>query len=126
LRFDVVVKDKKSRQQGTTLNISIEGCFIKREEAFQELLPVGSTLDLIFCLPNSDKNIKIKGVVKHHGTQEDGMGIAFTDLGQKDAGIIQEFITAFLDDLSDDECAGVREEYWQEVARLHVKTPHAE
>jgi len=126
LRFDVVVKDKKTKKQGITRNISVEGCFIKREGDFQELLPVGSTLDLLLYLPNTDKNIKIKAVVKHHGTHEDGMGIFFKDLDHHSAGIIQQFIQTFLDDLSDEEWAGVKEEYLKDVARLQVKTPHAE
>lgn len=126
LRFDVVVKDKKTNQQGTTRNISLEGCFLKKEGAFQELLPVGSGIDLILYLPNTNKNIKIKGLVKHHGTHEDGMGIAFTGLSREDEYTIGQFITAFLDDPSDDTWAGVKDEYWAEVSRLQIKTPRPE
>lgn len=126
LRFDVVVKDKKTQKQGTTRNISVEGCFIRREGDFQELLPVGSHLDLMLSLPNTDKNIKIKAVVKHHGAHEDGMGICFKDLDHQSAAIIQQFIQTFLDDISDEEWAAVKEEYWKEVARIQVKTPHTE
>ena len=126
LKFDVVVKDKKTKQQGTTRNISIEGCFLKKEGAFQKLLPVGSDIELILHLPNTNKNIKIKCLVKHHGTHEDGMGIAFKDLSREDEDTIEQFITAFLDDLSDDTWAGVKDEYWAEVSRLKVKTPRPE
>lgn len=126
LRFDAVVKDKKTHRQGITRNISTEGCFIKREGDFQELLPVGSTLELILYLPNTEKNIHIKAIVKHHGSKEDGMGILFKDISPQSAAIIEQFIQTFLDDLSDDEWPGVKEEYRKEVARLQVKTPHSE
>jgi hypothetical protein len=126
LRFDVVVKDKKTGRQGITRNISTEGCFLKREGAFQELLPVGSAIDLMLHLPNTVKNITIKGVVQHHGMHDEGMGIAFQGLNREDEAIIQQFITTFLDDLADDTLPGVKDEYWAEVARLRVTTSPAE
>ncbi len=126
LRFDVVVNDKKTQQQGTTRNISVEGCFLKKEGAFQEFLPVGSQIDLILHLPNTANGITIKGVVKHYGAHRDGMGIVFRGLSREDQETIEQFITAFLDDLSDDTWAGVKDEYWAEVARLQVKTPQSE
>ena len=126
LRFDVVVKEKKSGRKGTARNISTEGCFLKRESAFEELIPVGSCIDLILYLPNAVKGIKIKGMVQHHGINRDGMGIAFKALGREEEDTIEQFIAAFLDGLTDDEWADVRKEYWAEVARLQVKTPPAE
>jgi hypothetical protein len=126
LKFDVVVKEKKSGSKGTARNISTEGCFLKREGAFDELLPVGSGIDLILYLPNAVKGINIKGVVMHHGINRDGMGIAFKALGREEGDTIEQFIAAFLDDLAVDEWADVRREYWAEVARLLVKTPPAE
>jgi hypothetical protein len=77
-------------------------------------------------LPNAVKGIRIKGVVRHHGINQDGMGIAFKTLGREEEDTIEQFIEAFLDDLTDDEWADVRREYWSEVARLQVKTPPAE
>jgi hypothetical protein len=47
-------------------------------------------------------------------------------LGREEEDTIEQFIEAFLDDLTDDEWADVRREYWSEVARLQVKTPPAE
>jgi len=126
LRFDVVVKEKKSGLKGTARNISTEGCFLKREGAFEELLPLGSGIDLILYLPNAVKGIKIKGVVKHHGIKQNGMGISFMVLGREEEDTIEQFIAAFLDDLADDAWADVRREYWSEVARLQAKTPPAE
>jgi hypothetical protein len=124
LKFGVVVKDKRSKKQGTTRNISVDGCFIKKGGGFTELLPIGTPVDLVLTLPNTDRNITVSGVVRHHGTQEDGMGISFEEIDDRSVGVIQEFITTFLDDLSEDNWAGIKEEYWEEVDRLKGKKPH--
>ena len=124
LKFGVVVKDKKTQKRGTTRNISVDGCFIKKEGEFSELLPIGSPVDLVFTLPNTDRNITVPGVVRHHGTQGDGMGISFDDIDDHSVEVIREFIQTFLDDLSGDGWADIKEEYWQEVDRLKGKTPH--
>ena len=126
LKFDVIVKDTKRNLQGTARNISIDGCFIKKEGEFEKLLPVGSPVDLLITLPNAEKRIHVSGIVKHHGTQEDGMGIFFEKIDEKSVTIIQEFIKTFLDDLSGDGFSGVKEDYWQEVERLKDKTTHNE
>ena len=124
LKFGVVVKDTRSKKQGTTRNISIDGCFIKKEGAFNELLPIGTPLDLVLTLPNTDRKITVSGVVRHHGTQEDGMGVSFEDIDDRSVGVIQEFIKTFLDDLSGANWAGIKEEYWKEVDTLKGKPPH--
>ena len=124
LKFGVVVKDKKTQKRGTTRNISVDGCFIKKEGEFNELLPIGSPVDLVFTLPNTDRSITVSGVVRHHGIQADGMGISFDEIDDHSVEVIREFIQTFLDDLSGDGWADIKEEYWQEVDRLKGKTPH--
>lgn len=126
LKFDVIVKDTKRNRQGTARNISIDGCFIKKEGEFEELLPVGSPVDLLITLPNAEERIHVSGIVKHHGTQKDGMGIFFEKIDQQAVTTIQEFINTFLDDLSSDTWIAIKEDYWQEVERLKVKTPQKE
>lgn len=126
LKFGVVVRDIKNKKQGITRNISVEGCFIKKEGAFSELLPIGSPMDLVLVLPNTDSDISIAGVVRHHGTQNDGMGISFEKIDDHAVSIIEEFIRAFLEDPAGNELAEIKEEYWKEVDRLKVKTPHGE
>ena len=122
LKFGAVVKEKKSHQQGTTRNISVDGCFIKREGDFTELLPIGSSIDLLINLPNAESSIAVSGIVKHHGTHEEGMGISFATIDDQAVRTIQEFIEAFLDDLSGVEEAGIREDYRNELASLKEKT----
>jgi hypothetical protein len=126
LKFGVVVKDRKNKKQGTTRNISVDGCFIKKEGEFNELLPIGSPIDLVLTLPNTDRKITVSGVVRHHGTHEDGMGISFEEIDDQSVGLIQELIKTFLDDLSGDGLAEIKEDFWKEVDRLKVKTPHDE
>ena len=126
LKFGAVVKEKKSHRQGTTKNISVDGCFINRGEDFTELLPVGSSIDLLISLPNTDRSIAVSGIIKHHGTHEEGMGIAFVSIDEQAVTTIREFIDAFLDDLSGGGEIAIREDYWSEVERLKDKTPHNE
>ena len=126
LKFGVVVKDKKTHRQGTTRNISIDGCFINREGDFTELLPIGSSIDLLINLPNAERSIGVSGIVKHHGTHEEGMGISFVTIDDQAVRTIQQFIEAFLDDVSGTEETGIRDEYRNDVERLKGKTPHNE
>jgi len=126
LKFAVIVKEKKSHRQGTTRNISVDGCFINREGDFTELLPIGSSIDLLISLPNTERSIATSGIVKHHGTHEEGMGISFVAIDDQAVSTIREFIEAFLNDLSDTEETGIRGEYQDEVERLKEKTPHNE
>ena len=126
LKFGVVVKEKGTNRQGTTRNISIDGCFINREEDFTELLPIGSPVELLIRLPNSERSLAVSGIVKHHGTHEDGMGIGFVDIDDTAVATIEEFIQAFLDDISGEGNAGIRDDYLQDVERLKGKKPHNE
>lgn len=126
LKFGVVVKEKGTSREGKTRNISIDGCFINREGDFTELLPLGSPVELLFRLPNAEKRLAVSGIVKHHGTREDGMGIAFVDIDATTVATIEEFIQAFLDDISGEDNAGIRDDYLQDVERLKGKTPHNE
>jgi hypothetical protein len=126
LKFGIVVKEKGTNRQGTTRNISIDGCFINREGDFTELLPVGSPIELLIRLPNAEKSLAVSGIVKHHGTHEEGMGISFVAIDDKAVATIEEFIQAFLDDISGEDNAGIRDDYLQEVERLKGKTLHNE
>lgn len=126
LKFGVVVKEKGSNRQGTTRNISIDGCFINREGDFTELLPVGSPIELLIRLPNAERSLSVSGIVKHHGIHEEGMGIDFVAIDDNAVATIEQFIQAFLDDLAGEDNAGIRDDYRQEVERLKEKTPYNE
>ena len=124
LKFGVIVKDKKNNRKGKTRNISVDGCFIEKEDGFDELLPVGSSIELILDLPNAEKKIRATGIVKHHGTHNDGMGVYFEQIDKQSILLIDQFIKTFLDDLSE-EYAEIKKEYHEEVGRLRDKSPHA-
>jgi hypothetical protein len=126
LKFGVVVKEKGTNREGTTRNISIDGCFINREGDFTELLPPGSPIELLIRLPNAERSLAVSGIVKHHGTHDDGMGISFIDIDDTAVATIEEFIQTFLDDISGDTNAGIRDDYLQDVERIKGKTPHNE
>ncbi len=49
------------------------------------------------------------------------MGISFEEIDERSVGVIQEFIKTFLDDPSEDNWAGIKEEYRIEVDRLKGK-----
>lgn len=121
LKFGIIVKDKKSNKEGKTRNISVDGCFIEKEEGFKELPPIGSQIELILDLPNAEKKINVMGVVKHHGTHEDGMGIFFEAIDEESISIIGQFIKTFLDGILGNELAKTKSDYWEEVDRLKEK-----
>lgn len=124
LKFGVVVKDRKNNRWGKTRNISVDGCFIEKTEGFEKLLPVGSHMELILDLPNAERKINVTGLVKHHGTHEDGMGIIFEEIDDQSVDVIEQFIKTFLDDILGEEWARTKEEYWGEVDRLKEKISH--
>ena len=123
LKFGIIVKDKKNNRTGKTRNISVDGCFIEKEGGFDELLPIGSSIELILDLPNTEKKIRATGIVKHHGTHNDGMGVCFELIDKQSVLLIDQFIKTFLDDLSE-EYAEIKKEYHEEVGRLKDKLPH--
>ncbi len=122
LKFDIIVKDKKGNRQGKTKNISVDGCFIEREEGFTELLPIGSSIELVLDLPNTGEKIEVIGVVKHYGYHEDGMGIFFDVINRRSARLIKKFIGTFLDDVSGDASSVIKDDYWERLDRLKRKT----
>jgi len=124
LKFGIIVKDKNSNKQGKTRNISVDGCFIEKGEGFNQLLPLGSQIELILDLPNAAKKIEVMGVVKHHGTHEDGMGVYFESIDSESVSLIEQFIKTFLDDYLGEEWAKIKEDYWKEVDRVKEKISH--
>lgn len=124
LKFGVVVKDRKRKRSGKTKDVSIDGCFIEKQGEFKDLLPIGSRIELILDFPNADRKIKVWGVVKHHGKNNNGMGIRFEKIDDQAIAVIEQFIRTFLDDVWGEEWAKTKEEYWDEVDRLKEKIPH--
>jgi len=123
LKFGIIVKDKHTHKEGKTRNISIDGCFIEKVGGFKELMPIGAQIELVMDLPNADKKLKVSGIVRHHGTHEDGMGIHFESIDDQSVSIIETFIKTFLDDITNEEWVRTKEEYQEEVDKLKEKIP---
>ncbi len=86
---------------GFLLNLSPTGLFLHTRK---ELLP-GTTLTLKFLLPDSEKVITAKGVVRWSTSPDashtlfGGSGIMFTSVSDEDKALIREFVAKELDRL---------------------------
>ncbi len=80
---------------GRTKDISIDGTFIKENKQSQ-LQPVGSEISLSFDFPSRVRYIKAKGVVVHHGKDDDGIGIWFKKIDERNKEFIRRFILDYL------------------------------
>ena len=101
------VKDKDQRQaerSALLLEVTFEGAGVRAETRISDIsvtgiyietvspVPVGSSLRLIFTLPDGHV-IRTEGVVAHTQPQT-GIGVRFTDLNAEDALHIGKFIRA--------------------------------
>ncbi len=91
----VVFHDGKRRR---TKDISLNGTFIKKEQWDKdvELAPIGSEIDFSFEFPHRSRYIDVKGVVVHHGKNDDGMGIWFKKIEERNKEFIKRFILDYL------------------------------
>jgi uncharacterized protein (TIGR02266 family) len=53
--------------------------------------PVGTSIELTFILPGSERKVRVRGVVRHLG-EGSAMGIQFEDLSDADRAAIRAFI----------------------------------
>ncbi len=79
---------------GFILNISDNGIFLHTKE---ELL-VGTVLKLVFSLPDSEKVMKMHGLVRWSTTERDGKapfcgcGVMFSEIDEEDQDLIVDFV----------------------------------
>ena len=78
-----------------TRDISIEGVFIKRTEQ-SHLQPVGSEISLDFDFPGRVRLMPAKGIVMHHGTNGDGMGIFLKRIKERHREFVKRFVMSCL------------------------------
>jgi hypothetical protein len=78
-----------------TKDLSIHGVFIKRNEQ-SHLQPIGSEISLDFDFPSRVRLMPAKGIVMHHGTNEDGMGISLIKIKDRHKDFLTKFITSYL------------------------------
>ena len=65
-----------------TRDLSINGLFIKRNDQ-SHLQPIGSDISLFFYFPSRVSLMPAKGIVMHHGTNDDGMGISLINIKER-------------------------------------------
>ena len=91
LDFGIVVHHNHNRRM--TIDISEQGCFIRKDEQVKDMVlePVGKEISFSLDIPDY---IDITGTVMHHGTNDDGMGIWFKRIDDR----AKEFIRMFVSD----------------------------
>jgi hypothetical protein len=69
--------------------------FIKRNEQFH-LQPVGSEISLDFDFPSRARLMPTKGIVMHHGTDGEGMGISLIKIKERHKEFLKNFVASYL------------------------------
>ena len=90
-----VIRDGKREM---TKDISANGTFIIMDEPPDQtpLLPVGSDVSFSFDFPTARRYIDVEGTVVHHGKNDDGMGIWFKRIDERNREFIKMFIVDYL------------------------------
>lgn len=90
-----VIHDGK---RGMTRDISDSGTFIIMDENPEQtpLLPVGSDVSFSIDFPTAKGSIDVEGTVIHHGENDDGMGIWFKRIEERNKEFIRMFILDYL------------------------------
>jgi len=78
-----------------TRDLSIQGVFIKSNEQ-SHLQPVGSEISLDFDFPSRVRLMPAKGIVMHHGTNDDGMGISLINIKERHKEFLKKFVASYL------------------------------
>ena len=96
LYWGIVVHHNHKRMM--TRDISVEGCFIRKDEWEKDMVlePIGKDISFSLDILTADDYIDVTGTVVHHGANEDGMGIWFRRIDDR----AKEFIRVFVRDYS--------------------------
>jgi hypothetical protein len=78
-----------------TRDLSINGVFINRNEQ-SHLQPIGSALSLDFDFPSRVRLMPVKGIVMHHGANDDGMGISMINIKERHKEFLKKFVASYL------------------------------
>lgn len=75
----------------TIRSLSLGGCFVQTEA----LYPIGTEIEMVFCVGSASRSIKTRGTVRHHGQgagANAGMGIEFQGMSDSDRGALGSFL----------------------------------
>lgn len=78
-----------------TRDLSINGLFIKRNDQ-SHLQPIGSEISLDFDFPSRVRLMPARGIVMHHGTNDDGMGISLINIKERHKEFLKKFVASYL------------------------------
>ena len=92
--FGILVHHNHKRRM--TMDISEQGCFIRKDEQVKDMVlePVGKEISFSLDIPTADNYIDVTGIVVHHGKNGEGMGICFKKIDER----AKEFIGMYLSD----------------------------
>lgn len=79
----------------TLTSVSLGGCFIKTENPY----PVGSKIELVFCVGTASESLKVTGTVQRHGQEagaEGGMGVKFETMSSETAARLESYLMSHL------------------------------
>jgi len=90
-RLDFGITVLHNGKRGITKDISCSGTFIRKNE---DVLPtkIGSDISFSLDFPEAKKHIDVKGVIIHHGKNDDGMGIWFKKMDERSQAFIRKFV----------------------------------
>ena len=97
-RVDFGITVSLSGRRGVTKDISTDGAFIKKDVWDKDMKPspIGAEVDLSFNFPTSEDCIDVKGIIAHHGRNDEGMGIWFKKIDERKKEFIKQFIANYL------------------------------
>ncbi len=78
-----------------TRDLSNHGVFIKRNEQ-SHLQPIGSEISMDFDFPSRVRLMPAKGIVRHHGINDDGMGISLINIKERHKDFLKKFVASYL------------------------------
>lgn len=78
-----------------TRDLSTHGVFIKSNEQ-SHLHPIGSEISLDFDFPSRVRLMPAKGIVMHHGANDDGMGISLIKVKERHKDFLKKFVASYL------------------------------
>jgi Tfp pilus assembly protein PilZ len=75
----------------TLTSLSLGGCFIRTESPY----PVGSNIELVFCMGSASESLKVMGKVQRHGDgtgSGNGMGVRFEAISSETAARLESYL----------------------------------
>jgi len=94
VRIRIRVVSKDNRIVGYTRDLSVGGCFIESSDDLC-FLPIGSEIPFYLEIPGDYAYMEIDGIIKHHGKENDGMGICFETTNNGIKSLMAHFMSNY-------------------------------